>query len=300
MTFPNLIDASLLAAWKSCPELARKGYIEHYKSRQPSVHLHAGGAFAHGVERARTAFYVEGKNSETAVAEGLGALLDFYGDFEVPEGSAKSAERMAGALEFYFANYPLELDAGDPVILPSGKRAIEVSFAEPLPISHPESGDPLIYCGRLDAILNYAGGRYVTDEKTATQLGASWSRQWDLRSQFTGYAWGARQIGIKVDGALVRGVSILKTKYETQQAIVYQPDWKIDRWYREMLIHVQNLVTAYKTNSFLHNFDHACAEYGGCQFREACSSQDETPWLETHFERREWNPLLRTETKLES
>jgi hypothetical protein len=24
-------------------------------------------------------------------------------------------------------------------------------------------GDPLIYCGRIDAILDYAGGRYVTD-----------------------------------------------------------------------------------------------------------------------------------------
>jgi hypothetical protein len=47
-----------------------------------------------------------------------------------------------------------------------------------------------------------------------------------------------------------------------------------------------------------HNLDHACAEYGGCQFREACSSQDETLWLETHFEKRKWNPLLRTEEKI--
>jgi hypothetical protein len=300
MSFPNLIDASLLSAFKSCPELCRKGYIEHYKSRQPSVHLHAGGAFAHGIERARTAFYVEGKNAEDAVAEGLGALLQFYGTFDTPEGSPKSAERMAGALEFYFSNYPLEPDNGDPVVLESGKRAIEVSFAEPLPIDHPETGDPLIYCGRLDAILNYAGGRYVTDEKTATQLGASWSRQWDLRSQFTGYAWGAKQIGIRVDGALVRGVSILKTKYETQQAVVYQPDWKIDRWYNEMLSWVRDLVQCYTSGVWRHNFDHACAEYGGCQFREACSSQDEAPWLETHFEKRAWNPLLRVETKLET
>jgi hypothetical protein len=303
MQFPELIDASLLSSFKSCPELCRKVYFEHFKSKEPSVHLHAGAAFAFGIERSRTAFYVEGKDAETAVAEGIGALLQFYGDFQCPADSAKSAERMAGAFEFYFANYPLAYqddhgNATDPVILPGGKRAIEVNFAEPLPIMHPDSGDPLIYCGRLDAILNYAGGRYITDEKTTTQLGASWSRQWDLRSQFTGYAWGARQIGIKVDGALVRGISILKTKFDTQQAISYRPDWVIDRWYAEMLWWVSQMVEAFKKDVWIHNFDHACAEYGGCQFREACSSQDETPWLETYFERRAWNPLLRTETKL--
>jgi hypothetical protein len=303
MKFPELIDASLLSAFKSCPELCRKTYFEHYKSLQPSVHLHAGGAFASGIERTRTAFFVEGKDSETSVAEGIGELLRFYGDFQCPADSAKSPERMAGAFEFYWANYPLgkEDDHGnriDPIELPGGKRAIEVSIAEPLPILHPVSGDPLIYCGRLDAILNYAGGRYITDEKTTTQLGASWSRQWDLRSQFTGYAWGARQIGIKVDGALVRGISILKTKYDTQQAISYRPDWVIDRWYNEMLSWVEDLVECYKTGRWRHNFDHSCAEYGGCQFREACSTQDETPWLETYFERRQWNPLLRTEVKL--
>jgi len=272
-------------------------YFEHYKSREPSVHLHAGGAFASGVERTRTAFYVEGKDSETSVAEGAQQLLQFYGDFQCPADSAKSPERMLGAFEFYWSNYPLDYE-NDPIVLPGGKRAIEVNFAEPLPISNPDTGYPIIYCGRMDAILNYAGGHYITDEKTTTQLGASWSRQWDLRSQFTGYAWGAGRIGIKVDGALIRGVSILKTKYDTQQAISYRPEWQIDRWYYEMLWYVEQLVKAYQSGIWVHNLDHACAEYGGCQFREACSSQDETPWLETYFERREWNPLLRIETKL--
>lgn len=297
MEFPSLIDASLLSSFKSCPQLCKKTYLEHYKSKGPSVHLHAGGAFASGVERTRTAFYVEGKDSETSIAEGIGELLRFYGDYDCPPDSAKSAERMAGAFEFYWSNYPLDHE-NDPLVLTGGRRAIEVSFAEPLPIPHPVTGDPLIYCGRMDAILRYAGGAYITDEKTTTQLGASWSRQWDLRSQFTGYAWGARQIGIKVDGALVRGVSILKTKYDTQQAISYRPDWVIDRWYNEMLSWVEDLVQCYKTGNFRHNFDHACAEYGGCQFREVCSTQDETPWLETYFEKRAWNPLLRVETKL--
>ena len=55
MEFPQLIDASLLASFKSCPELCRKVYFEHFKSREPSVHLHAGAAFASGMETTFTA-----------------------------------------------------------------------------------------------------------------------------------------------------------------------------------------------------------------------------------------------------
>lgn len=295
--FPELIDASLLASFKSCPELCRKAYIEHFKSKLPSVHLHAGGAFAAGMETARSAFYVAGLSPETSVEAGKTRLAEFYGDFACPADSAKTKDRMLGAFDFYFANYPLDHVIA-PILLPSGKRGIELSFAEPLPIANPDTGDPLIYVGRADAVLNFAAGRYITDEKTTTQLGASWSRQWDLRSQFIGYVWLCRRAGISVTGALIRGVSILKTKYETQQAIVNHPEWSTDRWYNEMLLWVQDLVTCYKTDKWRHNFDHACAEYGGCQFRLACASQDETPWLETHFERRAWNPLLRAETKL--
>ena len=296
--FPQIFDSSMLASFKSCPELFRKAYIEDWKAKAPSVHLHAGASFARGLEVARTAFYANGASAEDAIAEGLRALLCAYGDFECPSDSAKSAARTAGAFEFYFANYPLVSDEGAPIVLPGGKRAIEFSFAQPLPLLHPTTNDPLLYVGRMDAVINYAGGTYICDEKTTSYLGGTWSRQWDLRAQFTGYAWGCAASGIRVDGAIVRGVSILKTKYETQQAISYRPEWQIDRWYNEMLGWIREIMTCWRIGEWRHSFDHACTEYGGCAFRQACASQDETPWLETSFQRRHWNPLLRTETIL--
>ena len=295
--FPEVLDSSILATYKSCPQLFKKVYLEQWKSKDPSVHLRAGGAFASGVEAARNAFYVDGHSPEDSVALGLAALLTHYGDFECPPDSAKSAERTAGALEFYFDRYPLNEDS-PPITLPGGKRGIEFNFAEPLPIQHPITGNPLIYCGRMDAILNYAGGVFICDEKTATSLGASWSRQWDLRSQFTGYAWGTRQAGIRVDGVIVRGVSILKTKYDTQEAISYRPEWQVDRWYNELLDWVQDMLQCWQTGKYKYNMDHACADYGGCAFKSACSSQDEQPWLETYFVRKHWDPLTRMETLL--
>lgn len=296
--FPEIFDSSMLAEFKSCPEKFRKTYIEHFKSKELSVHLHAGAAFAHGLEVTRKAFFVDNQDSESAIAAGLGALLRHYGDFQCPPDSAKSAERMAGAFEFYFENYQLTHEDQTPITFSNGKRGIEFSFAEPLPFFHPTTGNPILYCGRMDAILNYAGGVYIVDEKTTTQLGSSWSRQWDLRAQFTGYAWGAEKAGIKIDGAIVRGVSILKTKYDTQQAISYRPEWQINRWYNELLEWVHDIHLCWKYGKWKHNLDHACAEYGGCAFRTACASQDEAPWLEVGFERRYWNPILRSEEKV--
>lgn len=295
--FPEVFDSSMLATLKSCPELFRKVYIDQWKSKDPSVHLRAGGAFAAGVEAARTAFYVHDESPDDSLARGLHALITHYGDFECPPDSAKSLERTCGALEYYFANYPLNQDS-PPITLPSGKRGIEFSFAHPLPITHPVTGNPLLYCGRMDALLAFAGGVFICDEKTASSLGATWSRQWDLRSQFTGYAWGCREAGIRVDGAIIRGISILKTKYDTQQAITYRPEWQVERWYNQTCDLIEEVKWRSEHNKWPYNLDHSCADYGGCAFRQACSSQDETPWLETYFERRHWNPITRTETVL--
>ena len=330
LRFPDIIDASMLSTYKSCARKFYLTYLEHLKAKEPNVHLHAGKAFASGIEAARRAYY-EGTalvpvpqpdasiawervdrglkgDAESAVAEGLNVLMREYGDFSCPPESAKSLERMAGALEFYYTSYPLEHDSAIPIEMPGGKRGIEFSFALPLPLKNPDTGDPILYCGRVDAITAFASGHFVTDEKTTTSLGPSWARQWDLRSQFTGYSWATREHGIRCDGVLVRGVSILKTKYDTQQAVSYRPDWQINRWYSNMLIVVQRLIDEYialcksgvlSETLFEHNLDDGCTTYGQCGFYDACRSEDATTWLVTNFARKKWNPLLRTETVIE-
>ena len=297
--FPHVVDSSMIAAFRSCPQKAHLEFMQHWKLREPSVHLHAGKAFASGLEAARVAYYVEGKSPDDSVAIGLGALLTEYGDFECPSDSPKSAERMAGALEFYFYSYPLGQDKAIPMTLPGGKRGIEFSFLEPLDIIHPETGDPILYAGRMDMMVDYEGMHLGEDDKTASQLGASWSRQWDLRSQFTAYVWGAARAGIKLDGFLVRGVSILKTKYDTLQAITYRPEWQLERWYEQTQRDVRRMIEAWKTGYFDLNLDHACAEYGGCTFKSVCQMREPAPLLTQQFQRRKWDPVLRTETLLD-
>jgi hypothetical protein len=296
--FPSVFDSSMIALWKNCPKLFWFTHIQQFKPKELSIHLHAGKSFAAGVESAREAFYVNAQSAEDSVAIGLSRLIAEYGDFHCPPESAKSLERMSGALEFYFERYPLSHSEYPPVVLASGKRGIEFSFAHPLDLRHPETGDPIIYCGRMDALLQLNSSEpavYITDEKTTSSLGQSWGAQWDLRSQFTGYAWGCGVSGIRADGVIVRGVSILKTKYDTQQHISYRPEWQIERWHTELHYWIRQIIDAWKSNMWLHNLDSACGDYGGCGFKTPCSVEDQESWLSTYFERRKWDPILRQE-----
>ena len=325
--FPDYLDSSMLAHFKACPQKFFLEYIQDWKPKEPSVHLHAGGAFARGLEVTRKAFYtgerivgevippepgqpmkLYGDNvrwtstfgprasREEAISLGLMALSAFYGDFET--SIAKTHERMLGAFEYYWENYALNDDDAYPILLPGDKRAIEFSFAEPIPINNPVTGNPLIYAGRMDAIINYGGSILVCDEKTTTSLGPTWSKKWDLRGQFMGYMWAAERAGIKTQGALVRGVSILKTEYQTQQAIPMWQPWLIANWYEETLDIIEHLVRCYQTGRWPHVYDEACAGFGQCTFADVCKWQDKSAQLNTYYERRRWNPVAHKEEVL--
>jgi hypothetical protein len=297
--FPSVWDSSMLSTLKSCQRKCQLEYVEHWRPQAPNVHLHAGKAFASGLEAARLAFYVEGKPVGDSVALGLAALMHHYGDFECPSDSAKSLERMAGALEYYFDQYPLDSLDYQPIQLPGGKHGIEINFVEPLSVLHPISQEPLLYCGRLDLACHFAGGVFIEDDKTTSSLGASWSKQWDLRSQFTGYCWGLEKVaGVKPSGVLVRGVSILKTKYETQQAVSYRPQWLVDEWLKTTEYELRRAIASWQEfgdSPWIKNFDHACGDWAGCIFKNVCASDNPQPWLEGYFEKRAWNPLTREE-----
>ncbi len=298
--FPEVIDSSLLSAFRSCPRKCELEYFRHWKPKDQSVHLHAGAAFARGLEVAREAFFVEEVSAPVAVGRGVAALWQFYGDFDCPEDSPKSALRMAGALEYSFSEeaWPLETERAIPVTLPSGARGIEFSFLEPLDIAHPVTGNPLLFSGRFDQVVEYAGGIFGEDDKTTGQLGATWAKQWDLRSQFDAYCWGAARAGMPLQGMLVRGVAIRKVGYDHAQTPTYRALWQIERWYEQTLEDIRRMIRMWERGRWDYNLDHACTEYGGCLFRQPCLAQDPQPWLEIGFQRRRWDPVTREETVL--
>lgn len=297
--FPSTWDSSMIAALRSCPRKFELEYLNHWKPKTQSVHLVAGAAFAEGIEKTKVAHYRDGKPPAEALALGVSALWAHYGDFQPPEDSPKDPLRMAGALEFYFDHWRLGEDPAVPRLI-GDSHGIEFSFATPLEITHPISGEPLLYTGRADQIADYAGGVFIGDEKTTSQLGPSWSRQWDLRSQFTSYCWQARAYGFPVDGVLVRGIAIRKTGYDAAEAVTYRPTWQIERWYYQLCQDLTRAKSMWLQGYWDYSLDHACTEYGGCLFRQICTvSSDQQPgFLDLYFERRRWDPLAREEVRV--
>jgi len=288
--FPPVIDSSMLASF-ACPAKFNNAYIHRYAvSEGKSIHLIAGGAYAKGLEVARRAYW-NGASPEACLLEGTKALIMAYGDAD-PGPTAKSLDRMIGAMEYYFDAYPLDTDDARIATI-GGVPAVEWSFGLPLPFAHPDTGEPLLYAGRTDMLCEFAGGLYALDDKTTSQLGASWPRQWELRGQFSGYAWAARELGIRLAGTLVRGVSILKTKYETAQAIVNQPDWKVDRWVSHRDHIITQMIESYRSGKFHFALNEECNAYGGCSFKQVCNvpPEHQIQWLDNNYHENEWNPL---------
>ena len=142
--FPKHVDSTIRGSFTTCPRKAELEYFRHFKPRNPNVHLHAGGAFASGLEAARRAFYSTGMSTEDAIAEGAKETMRFYGDFEEPSGSPKSMANTVGAIGEYFNHYGFTTDSLQPFVLPNGEPAVELSFALPIDVLHPVSGDPIL------------------------------------------------------------------------------------------------------------------------------------------------------------
>lgn len=289
----------MLNTFRSCPRKFELQYLRHWKPQSTNVHLHAGAAFAAALEDCRRAYYDLGADPELAATIGLRKLFETYGDFECPPDSAKSLERMSQAFEYYLDAFPLATDAARPKKMASGRHAVEFSFATPIDdFFHPVTGQPLIYSGRSDMVVEMANGVFIMDDKTTSQLGASWANQWEMRAQFTGYCWAAHRAGHAVDGVLVRGVAILKTKFNHAQHITYRPAWEIDRWYTQTLRDLIRMRDMWESGLFDYNLGEACGEYGGCMFVPICKKPNPDEWLSAYFAQKKWNPLTRMEEEI--
>jgi len=298
LSFPPVIDSSMRSEFVSCPHSFFRRYIQGLQLPHRSVHLHFGSCFADGIATFRKEFYGGSRpHIDDALQAATATIIRSWGDFpEEVEGSAKSLYRCVGALEAYIAQYPPATDHVKPLI-ENGTIHTEFNFALPLPILHPETDEPLLYAGRFDMLGDMAGLKVIEDDKTTSQLGATWGQQWRLRGQFTGYAWGASEFGHRIDGIVVRGISILRTQYGHAEIIEQRPQWMIDAWKNQLHRDIYRMIDCWKVysltgkpTSFDQNLDSTCSAYGGCQFLDLCTSADPDRWL-PNYDTTSYDPL---------
>lgn len=287
--FPQVIDSTILLT-SACPAKFFYKHCYHLAPQQKSIHLHAGGAFAHGVQTVREKFYRDKLSLERSLLEGMREFINYWGDYEAPEGSYKNFENTLAALFDYFHTYNPETDYIQPFIRSNGAPAVEFTFGIPLPIMHPDSGDPLIYAGRCDMVGVYNNLVAVVDEKTTYSFNADWSRVFAMRGQFLGYTWAAQQFDMQVNTCIVRGIAIQQRNIKHLEAIFAYPQWQVDRWHLEMLQKVTYLKACWELREFPLNYGDICGSYGGCEMLDLCTSENPEAWFPS-FDRREWNPL---------
>ena len=304
--FPAVIDNSIRKDLVRCQKLAHWKHEMGYQESAENEHIIAGGAFAAGLEIARKEFYVMNHSEAQAVQAGVQTVYAYpaYKTFRAPAGSNKSQDRVAGAIAYYFQEYPLATDKLKPLRLNDGSLAIECSFQFEIPITHPDIDKPLIYCGRYDMLAEDENGDvWVNDEKTTGSLGPKWAAQWELDAQMSGYCYAANKMleaqgdTRRVKGANIRGVSFLKGGYETVQVPAMRQQWELDRWYDQVLKDFTEWAYAYKNQDHNQILDHGCALYNNpCSHSRLCKSRNPERLIDGNYTIRFWNPLARDES----
>lgn len=295
-SFPQVLDSTMLSK-AACPV---KFFYEHCLNLHPgqkSIHLHAGGAFAHGVEHVRKAFYIQKLPLQECLYHGWRELINYWGDYgDAPQGSYKDFYNVSAALFDYFHNYNPHNDYVQPLIKSDGTPAVEFTFSIPLPIDHPDMHEPLVYAGRCDMVGTYKNATCIVDEKTAYTFSPDWAKLFSMRGQFIGYTYAAQFYKMPASMCIVRGIGIQQRSIKHLEAILQYPQWQVDRWYVEMLKKVEMLKFHWKARDFPLNYSDLCSSYGGCPSMDLCTSHNPEMWFDS-FETRKWNPLDKQEAK---
>lgn len=308
--FPEVWDDTMRRNFATCPTKWAYSDIFHAALPGKNIHLESGGVFASAIETARRSYYEELKDPWHSVNDGFVTLLREWDSGELPindeNGDKKNLISVGGAYASYFERYPLDTDPIRAYITPEGKAGVEFNFALPIDVNHPVTGQPIIYAGRFDMLGLFQDGLWVVDEKTTSRLGQSWGKQWRLRSQFTGYCWGAREHNLSVVGAIIRGVSILSGGFGHEEVMVYRPQWMLDQWYMQLIREIEQAkriyndmcdMQAHSKYSPLINVNRsngeACSAYSGCPYMLLCEARDPLDWMETNYEYHHWDPVTR-------
>ncbi len=285
----------MLGSWATCET---KGYWAWFRTQVPkarNIHLHSGAAFASAIEAARKAYYIKGAPQEEAAGAGLRALWRGYGVFDGDGTEQKSWNRMSGALIAYLDEYPFATDQLQPYYF-EGAPVIEFSFALPLKVLHPETGEHVLLTGRFDMVGEARRLAYITDEKTTGQLGAKWAQKWDMHSQFLDYMWAALEYGIPAVGACVRGIAIYKAGYEFAESFPLYTKRAIKDNIAQIERTVEKMKVSWAENEYDQNgiMSGACGMFAGCQYKLLCQSDKAELWLPTHYQN------YRSESNVES
>jgi hypothetical protein len=304
------LDHSTLSTFRSCPEKARLSYVCGLRSKVGIPALDFGSAIHAGVaawnieidnpERiklAQAAFLEECRKREASLPLGL------------ESDEKRSIERGLYLLEAYdqrWKNEPYEtLKWQDG----SGKPYVEIKFRVYL---FTWGSRPVFYCGIIDRIMKSRtnGRAYINETKTTSQGLGLYVKQIRPNHQITGYDHACKELlNLDVAGTIwdcifvssrkgndkgdiwkLRGIDLENdfARVETTRSAVDTEEWLFD--ITETAKDYLNW-GSFGTKRFPRNTGN-CHNYGGCQFRDVCSSNLNQTLIDSNFKVEKWEPWL--------
>lgn len=312
-------DSTSIGLGKACPRLYQYVMIEGWAPKDESVHLRFGREYHQALqdyESQRT----DGLNHDEALHIVIRWLLertkDFAPDPDTKAGKYKGREQLLQLVIDRIDHY--KNDAAKTVQLPhEEKPACELSFKFELdwgPESQPETtrqmamgdlisqegGQPYLLCGHLDRVVSFNGALFVMDHKTTTSTIAEYYfNQYAPNNQMTLYSLAAKVImeapikGVIIDAAQL----LIEAPFNRfERGFTFRTPDQLDEWSRDLAYFLKEM-EEYALADYWPMRDTSCDRFGGCVFRDVCSSapQVRDRFLESKFTKLpledRWNPL---------
>ena len=156
--------------------------------------------------------------------------------------------------------------------------------------------------GRVDQFIRMvalANGEFVKDFKTTGLMGPKYDLKFEPNSQMQGYVWGKEELsGKQCDGVLIETLYNTKNKGpEIHQTYKSFSQGQQESWVASVMMERQMIQTMWSRVDELGYLafpqrTHACNDFGGCGYREAClagSGFEIEQWLKNYTEEREWD-----------
>lgn len=301
-------DSTSLGWLKECPRKYQYHMIEGWVGRGESVHLEFGILYHEALDLYEKRRYDPGASHDEALVLVVRHILTETWRDGKPwrasknlssddKTSLKCREHLVRTIVWYLDKFRDD-PAKTMMSSDSGKPLIELHFHFEIDFGYgiePSYSTPYSLCGYLDRVVSFQDQPFVMDRKTTTTtLGSYYFEQYEPDNQMSLYTV-ASQVAFHtpVKGVIVDAAQIAVGFSRFVRSFIFKTPDQIDEWMKDLKFWLRQ-AEIYAEAGYWPQNDKSCHKYGGCVFREICSKSPSVrdKFLESSFERREWNPLI--------
>lgn len=283
-------NSSALGALKTCARYYQYRYIIGWQPRGSGLHIRFGSLYHAALEQ-YDRLCLSGANSDDALATVVHDLLHATWDNRLDDGTGgapwdtgdtkKNRETLVRSVIWYVEHY--NPDPAKTLVLTDGTPALELEFKVELPFDT-ITGEPYLYTGHIDRMVEYGEDKFVTDRKTTgSTISSYYFDKFNPDNQMSGYIFAARiMFDVPVAGVIIDAAQIAVGFTTFQRGITARSEGQLQEW----LVDCQTYFEAanrYADAEYYPMNDKACHM---CEFRRVCQADPamRDNFLRTDFE----------------